>query len=269
MKEVKVEKITVTKVRDGAWAVVSSAEPGVTYEVLQSADKKSLTCNCLAGIGGKFCKHVKSVMEAEEINEVGRVADTSTKKKDPSRTKLGYVFGEVTSAMHKEIRRGNEEMALWWALELYETSPTYFWKRIVTQASEDIGLGDLTAVQQVIALADGWLFCKRYSWSVDPQPVVAAVLILCRATKSTEVDDAKNLILERRGNSGIPQIPDYALDVHTARGREMGRGGPHWYAERNKTIKSNPYREQLMAENPLLLVEPDKMFDVPGEDNGR
>ena len=27
------------------------------------------------------------------------------------------------------------------------------------------------------------------------------------------------------------RVPDFALDVHTARGREMGRGAEHFYAE--------------------------------------
>jgi len=63
------------------------------------------------------------------------------------RTKIGYVLGEVVSALQKSIRRGDEEGALYWSLELSESSfGQYLWRRLLIIASEDIGLADPLAL---------------------------------------------------------------------------------------------------------------------------
>ena len=150
-------------------------------------------------------------------------------KKDAKLSKSGYPFDEVTSAFHKAIRLGDEEQALFWGIELYETSRTYFWKRVLIQAAEDVGLAAAEAVQQVTALAQAWELCRRWSgFYVDPQHVVMAILLLARAPKSTEVDDAKNWVIQKRKGGWRPGVPEYALDVHTEQGRQMGRTEEDW-----------------------------------------
>jgi hypothetical protein len=46
-------------------------------------------------------------------------------------------------------------------------------------------------------------------------------------------------------------VPDYALDVHTARGRKMGRGNEHFYAEAGKVFPEarlpDPYEAEAEA----------------------
>ena len=249
VKKTEVEKIQVIPVEEGkAWAVPSSTEQGVTYKV--ELENGQLVCNCMAGLNGRNCKHIKAVMEVAQMKEIGKAVKMPKEEKSDY-TKLGYVFGEVASAYQKEVRRGAEEEALWWGMELYETSMYYFWKRTFIIACEDIG--DAEVVQKISALMQGWEFCKKTSWYVDPQPVVMAILILARATKSTEVDDAKNLILHRRQKGTKLEVPLYAQDVHTQKGKQMGRTEKDWYQERNKTIGSNPYREKLIAENQGLF----------------
>jgi len=57
-------------------------------------------------------------------------------------TARGYDFFEVASALQKEIRRGNEEAALYWALELGSKFDDFLWSRLSIIASEDIGPAD-------------------------------------------------------------------------------------------------------------------------------
>ena len=236
----KTEKLEVIKAGEGKWLVPSGTKEGVVYEV--RLEDGRLICNCPAGWDGKMCKHKRAVMEVEQFLEVEeeRKMDEKTKA-----TKHGYRLDEVTSAYQKEIRRRDEERALFWGMELYETAPYYFWKRTLIMAAEDTGLASPQTVQQVTALAQAWEFCKRTSWWVDPQHVVMAILLLSRAPKSTEVDDAKNYIMERRKKGWRLQVPDYAVDIHTEQGRQMGRTDEDWYRERNKVIPGNPYREAL------------------------
>src|SRR5262245_52032498 len=147
----------------------------------------------------------------------------STTKHEPSLTKSGYAFDEVTSSFHKEIRLGNEEAALFWGFELYEAAPYYFWKRLLIQAAEDVGLADPQIIVQLTALAQAWDFCKKHSrFYVDPEHVAIAILLLARAPKSSEVDDCKCLIEQRKKAGWRLEVEGYSLDVHTLRGRAMG-----------------------------------------------
>ena len=46
----------------------------------------------------------------------------------------------------------------------------------------------------------------------------------------------------------VPEIPDIALDKHTTRGQEMGRGSEHFYMKQVKLSRKqkveNDYKEQ-------------------------
>ena len=56
------------------------------------------------------------------------------------KTHGGYLAGEVTSALQKSIRRGDERGAVFWASELDLSGyGKYVWKRLKIIASEDIG----------------------------------------------------------------------------------------------------------------------------------
>jgi len=57
-------------------------------------------------------------------------------------TQRGYDIYELLSALQKDIRRGNEYQALFWAVELESFNPTALWNRLRVIASEDIGLAD-------------------------------------------------------------------------------------------------------------------------------
>lgn len=167
--------------------------------------------------------------------------------------KFGYDFGVVTSAMQKEIRRGDERAATFWALVLHDVAPQYTWKRLVICAAEDVGLAAPDVVAQVNTLATGWQFCKAVSrfW-VDPQALVMAVILLCRAPKSTEVCDLKDLTLEeiKQGNSR-PVLDEY-LDGHTEAGKAAGKTWREWYADRHRRfgIPVNQYTRQLWERKP-------------------
>lgn len=184
--------------------------------------------------------------------------EKEAKKNEPTMTKRGYPLDEVTSAMHKEIRLGNEEGALFWGMELYEAAPYYFWKRILIQAAEDVGMADPNVMVQVNALVQAWDFCKKHSrFYVDPQHVTMALLILCRAPKSAEVDDAKNWLEQRIKAGWRLDPPDYSIDAHTRRGREMGRkDNSGFYGFRKRYLKEeSPYFQKLKAEFPEFVGE--------------
>jgi replication-associated recombination protein RarA len=151
----------------------------------------------------------------------------------------GYNRSEVTSALQKAIRRGEEEQALYWAQELFDAgSGDYLWKRLLIITSEDIGLAWPEGPAVIRALYQNYLDGMRRAkangtifGSGVPLFTTHAVLLLCRSPKSRIVDHA--VLVTRR--SGLRyDIPDEALDRHTRRGKMMGRGVEHFFEEATK-----------------------------------
>lgn len=140
------------------------------------------------------------------------------------RTYAGHPLDEVASSLQKSVRRGLEREALHWASEMDLGGFTaYAWRRLVVTASEDVGPADPQAVTLVHLLAGAWREQK------EPLLLVHAVIALCRAPKSRLCDHAYMVAYE--GPRLELEVPDWALDQHTRRGRRMGRGLDHFRKE--------------------------------------
>lgn len=153
----------------------------------------------------------------------------SKKLQFPWSTIGGYDYYEVLSALQKSIRRGLEEDSLFWATELYLSDyAAHAWSRFLVIASEDIGLADSAVFAQVHALYETWKNRKKEG---DARLYFThALLILARAPKSRIVDHALITFFEGDRNQLKRDIPDWALDVHTSRGRFLGRGCEHFFS---------------------------------------
>ena len=151
------------------------------------------------------------------------------------RTINGYDFFEVSSAFQKSIRRGEEDEAMFWAIELHGSGYIkYLWKRMIIIASEDVGLGDPDVIVRIIALKSSYdyLLAEKNTHNAETLPFIQAVLTLVRANKSRFVDMAYAVYWRRHMEQvGKMQVPDFALDCHTRKGKKMGRGDLHFYEE--------------------------------------
>ena len=168
------------------------------------------------------------------------------------RTNSGYFCGEVTSSMQKEIRRGHEREALFWATELDQAGyGNYVWKRLRIIASEDVGIADSSVAVLVRSLYENWIEAKRNKDDKqDPARLflIHAVIALARAPKSRIVDNALMVMYE--GERPHPDIPDYAYDKHTNKGRSLGRGVDHFFdvgAKLNNCKLKDPYEKEGRA----------------------
>lgn len=148
-------------------------------------------------------------------------------------TKNGYDFFECTSSFQKSIRRGDEDNALFWAVELYISNyAEYVWKRMFVMLSEDIGLSNPVLPQQVWALYGIYSQLQKKADKHEPEKLhfIHAVLLLVRSPKSRLVDWAL-IHAFRKHNDNLIEPMDCALDKHTRRGKQMGRGFDHFFAE--------------------------------------
>lgn len=136
-------------------------------------------------------------------------------------TRKNYDFYECASALQKSVRRGIEKDALFFGMELYGSGYSkYLWKRIFIMVSEDVGLANPDLPQRIQALYANWQIIAEKNVNDGTLPIIHAIVELCRSKKSRMLDHAKvwALFTDYR-----PDVPDYALDTHTRRGKRMGR----------------------------------------------
>jgi len=157
----------------------------------------------------------------------------------PETTPGGFDIYEVKSALQKSVRRCLEEDALFWMAELAKWNPESLWTTLKVIASEDIGLASPSAALAVRALYENWREIPPAERDAGDGRIFIthAVLILVRANTSRITDDT--CILAFGGGLVKREIPDYALDEHTKRGRAMGRGQKHFFEDGAKLENCN------------------------------
>jgi replication-associated recombination protein RarA len=172
-------------------------------------------------------------------------------------TERGYPFDEAASALQKSIRRGLEVDALYWAIELEGRYADYLWKRLQVISVEDIGIADMQVVLYVAEMRRIYQELRReYDKAGGKKArsfrmaLGSAVLALCRARKSRINDEFQIVVYGRREDGWKAGVPDYALDMHTSRGRGMKRGPSHFWTEGVKLANGvdvgNPYHDEAV-----------------------
>lgn len=167
-------------------------------------------------------------------------------------TKHGYPLDEVASALQKSIRRGQEREACFWAYILIDDGKwRYMWRRLAVMASEDIGNADPMAAVMVHSLAElSKLSTNNWASGKRPEGVheMQAVQYLARAKKNRSADDAVVVMGRRIKDGERLEVPEHAIDGHTARGRSNGiKKMEHFRVEGRRLANvsgDNPYEEE-------------------------
>ena len=162
----------------------------------------------------------------------------------------GYRFGECVSALQKRIRAGDAREAAYWAVEIEACGAKprkYLWNRLKVIVSEDIGptVESNNLVPLIAALAENY----HDAWTRRNDSyrlfLMHAVTAMCAASKTRICDDLAVCVYQQPERY---EIPDNALDKHTARGRRMGRGVQHWLDEGIPVTPVNNELEPLASE---------------------
>jgi len=157
-------------------------------------------------------------------------------------TKNGMPAMACVSAMQKCIRRGMEKEAMQFACELIHTS-----KALCSMAAnrlEVISHEDIDCMSQPHIVPFVRAACQLAKEQYDTKkfgksrlPIGNAIRMLCRAVKSREGDHFQASIGLRATLEGfVPEVPDFALDMHTIKGKRMGRGLKHFREEGTQLV---------------------------------
>ena len=176
----------------------------------------------------------------------------------------GFAADHVISALQKEIRRGHTENAALLAYEMILTSPAmeeYMWYRLKVISVEDIGFGDPMAPVLVQSLYEMTSACDH---SVGERKLYAihAVRYLCGCQKDRSSDEMINWIINSVESGSVkPEIPDYALDMHTAEGQKKGRGRRFFFEEASRIEPELPGRDKTYLERIIKMLDEGKLKD--------
>jgi replication-associated recombination protein RarA len=138
---------------------------------------------------------------------------------------------------------------------MYVTSPeleAMLWSRLCVIAVEDIGLGSPTAPMLAESL---FRMHGRYPRPSHDRFLFAAHLVRVLATspKDRTSDDMANWAKQSVTlGEALPEIPDFALDMHTRRGQEMGRDYRYFIEEASRVApqiedREEKYRNWILA----------------------
>jgi replication-associated recombination protein RarA len=158
------------------------------------------------------------------------------------------------SAMQKCIRRGMEREAMEFAVELMHTSKAFHsmvCKRLEIISHEDIDTQADPAIVPFVAAA----VAQAMRWYDAEKPGASrlaignAIRLMCRAQKSREGDHFAAAVGLRSMLEGYtPELPDWAFDQHTIKGKAMGRGLDHFRKEGAKLVPpptgDDPYEDE-------------------------
>ena len=184
-------------------------------------------------------------------------------------TRRGYELLDVASALQKSIRRGDYKIAGYFGQELVASRyHNYVWKRLLTISAEDCH-GIITT--EIEALFNSFNFINKGRNRQDKIKgrifVSKAIIILCTALKSREPDHLQCLLYDKKIGitdeeiqeeindldelDVVQEIPEYTYDVHTFKGKQMGKTKTEFFKDEQQCLK--PFQAGLFDDLPNML----------------
>lgn len=136
---------------------------------------------------------------------------------------------DVTSAMIKSIRGSDVDAAMHYLARMVEAGedPRFIARRLVISASEDIGMGDPTALGVAIAAAEAVQLIGMPEARIN---LAQAVVALALAPKSNAVIMAVDAAIADVKAGKVGPVPPHLRDAHYAGAKKIGHGSSYQYS---------------------------------------
>ncbi len=135
----------------------------------------------------------------------------------------------LISALHKAVRNSDVEAALYWTARMLQggADPRYVVRRMLRMASEDIGMADPRALEQVVAASAA---VDHMGMPECELALAQAAVYLAMAPKSNAIYKAYGAVKKEVGERPNLQIPMQLRNAPTQLMREIGYGDGYRYA---------------------------------------
>lgn len=184
--------------------------------------------------------------------------------------KQGDMHYNVTSAFCKSMRGGDEDGTIMWLAALIKggVDPVYIARRIMTHASEDVGLADNTC----LASAEAAMTAAKTIGLPECAIILAhAALHVTRAPKSNSAYRAISAALDFVDKNGIPEVPPHLCDTHYKGSDKLGHVGylfphdmPSGWANQSylpKGVPTGAFYQSDARDNPTYEAKADEFWD--------
>lgn len=161
--------------------------------------------------------------------------------------KGGEEHYNIISALHKSLRGGDANAALYWLARMLEggEDPLYVARRLVRFASEDVGLANSFALPQVVAASDACRFLGMPECGVH---LAQAVVYLARSKKSNALYVAYEAAMKDARDFPAEPVPLHLRNAPTKLMKGLGYGKEYKYTpdfESAEEAKQEYFPEKL------------------------
>ena len=156
------------------------------------------------------------------------VVETAVQRRFAVYDKSGDQHYDHISALHKSVRGGDPDGALYWLGRMLDAGedPLYIARRLVRMASEDIGLADPQAVGVAMACRDAY----RFLGSPEGELALAqATVYLVGAPKSNRLYKGWGRALSRARETPGEAVPLHLRNAPTGLMKDLGYGKEYLY----------------------------------------
>ncbi|MEV6889945.1 replication-associated recombination protein A [Kribbella sp. NPDC051137] len=136
---------------------------------------------------------------------------------------------DVASALIKSIRGSDVDAAMHYLARMIEAGedPRFIARRLVISASEDIGMGDPTALGVAVAAAEAVQLIGMPEARIN---LAQAVVALALAPKSNAVIMAVDAAIADVKAGKVGPVPPHLRDAHYAGAKKLGHGSSYQYS---------------------------------------
>ncbi|MEK7104355.1 MAG: replication-associated recombination protein A [Patescibacteria group bacterium] len=135
----------------------------------------------------------------------------------------------IISALHKSMRGGDANAALYWLSRMMEAGedPLYIARRLIRFASEDIGLANSRALEQAVAAYNACHFIGMPECNVI---LAQAVVYMAKCKKSNELYTAYIKVKKDVEEFGNLPVPLHIRNAPTKLMKDLGYGADYKYS---------------------------------------
>ncbi len=143
--------------------------------------------------------------------------------------KAGEQHYNIISALHKSVRGGNADAALYWLSRMLEAGedPLYIARRLIRMAVEDIGLANSQALEQSVACYQGCHFLGMPECDII---LAQCVVYLAKSKKSVEIYQAYDKVKEDVKNTMDEPVPLHLRNAPTKLMKDLNYGKGYKYS---------------------------------------
>ena len=143
--------------------------------------------------------------------------------------KDGEQHYNLISALHKSVRGGNADAALYWLGRMLEAGedPLYVARRLIRLAVEDIGLANSAALEQAVACYQGCHFLGMPECDII---LAQCVVYLTKSKKSVAIYQAYGQVKQDVKNTMDEPVPLHLRNAPTKLMKELGYGQDYKYS---------------------------------------